>query len=192
MRDPAPLLAPAAPPGVRPSPPPRVSVLVPAYDAAATIGNALESALAQSPSPHQVVVSDDGSRDDLDAALRPFRRRIIVVRGPNGGLAVARNRAAAAADGELLALLDADDVWLPGRLEALVTAAARRPDLSVITTDAVVVRDGAPDPDTYYATREFPVADQEVGILRNSFIFGAGAIRRSAFEAVGGYRTWVR
>jgi glycosyltransferase involved in cell wall biosynthesis len=169
-----------------------VSVLIPAYNAAQTIGEALESVLAQSPQPFEVVVSDDGSTDDLGQALRPFREHVRVVRGENAGLAVARNRAAGVARGDLFALLDADDVWLPGRIAALADAAARRPDLAVLTTDAVVTRDGTPDPETYYATREFSVEAQEVAILRNSFVFGAGAIRADVFRAAGGYRAGAR
>jgi glycosyltransferase involved in cell wall biosynthesis len=171
---------------------PRVSVLVPAYQAATTIANALDSALTQFPVPYEVIVSDDGSRDDLGGALRPFRKRIRVVRGPNAGLAAARNRAAAAATGELFALLDADDVWLPGRIEAFMAAAAARPDLSIFTTDAVESRGGIVSASTYYSTRPFSVENQDLGILRNNFIFGAGAVRAEVFRSVGGYRDGAR
>jgi glycosyltransferase involved in cell wall biosynthesis len=169
-----------------------VSVLIPAYNAAATIADALESALSQSPPPFEVVVSDDGSTDDLATALRPFRSHLRLVREPNGGLAAARNRAAAVAQGELLALLDADDVWLPGRVDALMWAAASRPDLAVLTTDAVESRAGALTPGTYYTTRKFAVERQDLAILRSNFIFGASAVRADAFRAVGGYRTGAR
>jgi glycosyltransferase involved in cell wall biosynthesis len=169
-----------------------VSVVVPAYNAAATIGEALESVWTQKPPPFEVIVSDDGSQDDLRAALRPFGQRVQVVGGPNAGLATARNRAAAVASGELLALLDADDVWLPGRLRALARAAAARPDLAVLTTDAIVVRPGSTCHERYYAHREFYVVDQELGILRNSFVFGAGAIRSDVFRMMGGYRSGAR
>jgi glycosyltransferase involved in cell wall biosynthesis len=159
---------------------------------ATTIGEALDSALTQDPTPHEVIVSDDGSRDDLERALRPFANRIRLVRGPNGGLAAARNRAAAVATGELLALLDADDVWLPGRVAALTASAAARPDLAVLTTDAVESRDGLRTPGTYYDVRPFDVDHQEIAILRENFIFGAGAVRADAFRAVGGYRHGAR
>ncbi|MGY1609580.1 glycosyltransferase family A protein [Geodermatophilus sp. SYSU D00700] len=162
-------------------------MLVPAYNAADSIGEALESALSQKPEPLEVIVSDDGSEDDLGRVLAGFRRRISVVRGPNRGLPTARNRAAAAARGELLGLLDADDIWLAGRAAALTEAAAARPDLSIITTDALVVRNGISDPHSYYGVRHFEVVNQEHAILRNNFVFGAGAIRTSAFSAVGGY-----
>jgi glycosyltransferase involved in cell wall biosynthesis len=166
---------------------PTLSVLVPAYNAASTIGDALESLLSQRPAIEQVVVSDDGSEDDLDRALAPFRDWITVVRGPNAGLAVARNRAAAVASGALLGLLDADDVWLPGRAAALREAARLRPDLDVITTDALVVSDGRAEAQTYYGKRGWPAGDQVDAIVRASFIFGAAGIRREAFDAVGGY-----
>jgi glycosyltransferase involved in cell wall biosynthesis len=187
-----PLRAPTAPASIEPAPVPTLSVLVPAYNAADTIGEALESALVQRPAADEIIVSDDGSEDDLPTALRPFLGRVTVVTGPNGGLATARNRAATAASGQLLGLLDADDVWLPGRVAALTMAAAARPDLSVFTTDAVVVRDGQADRETYYDTRDFYLHDQVDGILRNNFIFGAGAVRSHAFRSVGGYRSGAR
>jgi glycosyltransferase involved in cell wall biosynthesis len=162
-------------------------VLIPAYNAADTIGEALESVLTQRPAALEVIVSDDGSEDDLDAVLSGFGEHVRVVRGPNAGLPTARNRAAAVAQGELLALLDADDVWLPGRVAALTEVAAARPDLSIITTDAVVTQDGRPDPDTYYGLRHFEVDDQECHILRENFVFGAGAVRAAALASVGGY-----
>jgi glycosyltransferase involved in cell wall biosynthesis len=165
---------------------------VPAYNAAGTIGGALESALTQTPAPFEVIVSDDGSHDDLGGALRPFADRVRVVRGPNAGLATARNRAAAVAGGELFALLDADDVWLPGRLRAFAEAAGARPDLAVLTTDAIILRPGSTVPERYYAHRDFYVDDQALGILRNNFVFGAGAIRSDAFRSVGGYRSGAR
>lgn len=171
---------------------PTLSVLVPAYNAADTIGEALESALSQQPAPLEVVVSDDGSEDDLDRVLTEFGGRVSVVRGPNRGLPTARNRAAAVAKGELLGLLDADDVWLPGRAAALTTAAAARPDLSIITTDALIDRDGRKDKDTYYDVRHFEVEDQEDAILRSNFIFGAGAVKADALASVGGYDPTAR
>jgi glycosyltransferase involved in cell wall biosynthesis len=167
-------------------------VLVPAYNTATTIGEAVDSALSQSPQPHEVIVSDDGSEDDLAAALKPFRESVRVVRGPNAGLATARNRASAVATGELLALLDADDVWLPGRVDALMTAAAARPDLAVLTTDAIETWEGVPSPKSWYATLHFEVAEQELAILQTNFIFGAGAVRTDAFRSVGGYRSGAR
>ena len=116
---------------------PRLSIVVPVFNAAGTVCEALESALTQLPPPSEVIVSDDGSTDDLDTALQPFTDRVRLVRGPNRGTSAARNRGAAVATGELIGLLDADDIWLQGRAAALTAAAARRPDLTIFTTDAL-------------------------------------------------------
>ena len=177
---------------VEPGPLPSLSVVVAVYNAAETIGVALESVLTQKPEPLEVIVSDDGSEDDLDRALSGFGARVRLLRGPNCGVAAARNRAAEVARGDLLGLLDADDVWLPGRAEAFLAAAAARPDLSIFTTDAIVVRDGVADPRTYYDIREFSVERQDLAILRDNFIFGPGAVRRRAFTEVGGCDPAVR
>lgn len=186
------LLAPPPDRPLDPSSAPTLSVVVPVYNAADTIGEALESALTQRPAPFEVIVSDDGSEDALDAVLAGFGNRVRLVRGPNRGVATARNRAASVAHGDLLGLLDADDVWLPGRAAALTEAAGARPDLSILTTDAVVVRDGEPSPGSYYASRTFDVQDQAAAILRSNFVLGAGAVRARALAEAGGYNPVAR
>lgn len=80
-------LAPPSELPIEPGSAPRFSVLVPAYNASTTIAEAVESALGQTTPPHEVVVCDDGSTDDLEGALAPFRDRIVLVRKENGGSA---------------------------------------------------------------------------------------------------------
>ena len=101
--------------------------MIPAYQAAATIAGAVRSALAQTHPAHEVIVVDDGSTDDLDAALRPFADRSSLIRKENGGGASARNAGAEAASGDFIAILDADDAYHPRRLEALAALARRAP-----------------------------------------------------------------
>src|SRR5919106_6197910 len=96
---------------VEPGPVPTFSVLVPAYQAAETIGEALDSALGQTAPPLEVIVCDDGSTDDLDGALASYTERIVLLRKQKGGAASARNAAARAASGDFVALLDADDEY---------------------------------------------------------------------------------
>jgi glycosyltransferase involved in cell wall biosynthesis len=193
MNEPLRLRVPAPSRSIAASDPPRVSVLVPAFNAAETVPAALDSVLGQQPPPLEVIVCDDGSTDGTEEALRPYADTVRVVRHQrNLGLAAARNSAAGVARGQLLGLCDADDVWLPGRVRAFEEAAASRPDVSIWTTDAVESRSGTRIPGTYYGIRAFPAQRQDLAILRSNFVFGAGALRADAFTTVGGYRPGLR
>jgi glycosyltransferase involved in cell wall biosynthesis len=96
---------------------PTVSVIVPAFNAAATIRRALDSALAQTGCSLDVVVVDDGSTDATFRLLADYTERIRILRQANAGVASARNAAIEAARGDFVAFLDADDEWLPAKLE---------------------------------------------------------------------------
>ena len=115
---------------------PTFSILVAAYQVADVIGEALESAFGQTHPALEVIVCDDGSTDDLERALEPHRGRIVLTRKENGGEGSAKNTAAQLANGDYLVILDADDRYLPRRLEALAHLARTRPDLDLLTTDA--------------------------------------------------------
>jgi hypothetical protein len=179
-------LAPEATEQVTPGAVPTFSVIIAAYNVADLIGEALASAFAQTVPPHEVIVSDDGSTDDLDAALAPYRDRIVLVRNAHGGEASAKNAAVAAATGDFVLTLDGDDVDLPERVEALGALAAARPDLDIITTDAYLVEDGERTRRYYYEGHPFPVAAQRREILRRSWVFNP-AVRRRRWLEVGGY-----
>jgi hypothetical protein len=173
--------------------PPSFSVAIAAYQAAGTVGAAVESALSQTVPPLDVAVCDDGSTDEIDAALAPYRERIVLVRQENRGAAAAKNAAARATTGEFIAFLDADDLYYPERLAALGELAAARPELDVVTTNADLEVDGHVVGRYYPDIATFPDDRQaERVIAHDSAIFGAAAIRRSAFEAAGGLRETLR
>lgn len=115
---------------------PRVTVLVPAYNAVAYLAQALDSALAQRFTDFEVMVVDDGSTDDTGAIADRYAAahpdRIRVIHQPNAGLPAARNAAIAAARGELFALLDSDDMWKPGHLQLAVAAFDANPQLGLV------------------------------------------------------------
>lgn len=115
-----------------------VSVIIPCYNAASFVAEAIESVLAQSYPDWEIVVVDDGSPDrgDLDRALAPYLERIRLVRQENQGLAGARNSGISAARGEFLAFLDADDMWEPGYLETQLGCFQRDPELDLVYCDA--------------------------------------------------------
>ncbi len=106
---------------------PKVTVIVPAYNAEGFLERAVRSALAQTEPDLEVIVVDDGSTDatvDVALGIAAEDRRVRVVRNQeNRGVSASRNRAIALASGEWIALLDADDTWLPQRLATLLCAA---------------------------------------------------------------------
>jgi hypothetical protein len=169
---------------------PTFSVAIAAYQAADTIAEAVESALAQTLPPHEIVVCDDGSTDDLDAALAPYRDKIVLLRKENGGEGSAKNAAARAASGEFLAVLDADDAYLPERLEALAQLAVARPDLDILCTDAVLEVDGE-IVERFGEGCAFAVEDQDVAILERCFCI-ASAYRRTTLLEIGGFDEALR
>ncbi|MDY6945264.1 MAG: glycosyltransferase family A protein [Pseudomonadota bacterium] len=99
---------------------PLVSVIIPTYNRAALLREAVESALQQTYSPIEVVVVDDGSTDDTGAVMQEFGERIRYSRRPNGGVNAARNVGIKQAKGQFLAFLDSDDLWEPYKIELQV------------------------------------------------------------------------
>jgi glycosyltransferase involved in cell wall biosynthesis len=185
----------APPPGqpLEPGPPPTFSVAIAAYQAEATVGDAVASALAQSHPPLEVVVCDDGSTDGTAAALESFAGRITVVRQENRGEAAAKNAAVSRCAGDFVAFLDADDLYLPGRLEALAELGDVRPDLDVLTTNAELEVDGEVVGTYYPLVATFPDDDQSVRVVADdSAVFGAAAVRRSTFLDAGGLNERLR
>jgi glycosyltransferase involved in cell wall biosynthesis len=185
-------LAPPPDRAVQPGPAPTFSVLVAAYQVADVIGEALDSIRRQTLPALEVIVCDDGSTDGLEDALAPYRGEIELLRKENGGEASAKNAAAARARGDFVAILDADDVYEPERLEALAELARLRPDLDILTTDALLVANGIVRRHNYDATWRFEVDDQRRAILQRNFVFGHAAVRRSRFLEHGGFDESIR
>ena len=113
---------------------PCVSVIIPAYKAASTLARTLQSVQAQSFRDWEVVLVDDGSPDDGAAIAEGFAAadaRIRVIRQENGGVSRARNRAVAESRGEILAFMDADDLWEPDKLALHVQQMRLNPALGM-------------------------------------------------------------
>lgn len=181
------ILAPPAARKVEPGPAPTFSVIIAAYQVADVIGDALDSIRRQTLQPLEVIVCDDGSRDALEAALVPYRDEIVLLRKDNGGEASARNAAARVASGDFVAILDADDVYRPEYLAAVSELAQLRPDLDILTTNGVLVANGAEVRHLYQRRWSFDVADQRRAILQRNFVFGVAAVRRSVLLEQDGF-----
>jgi glycosyltransferase involved in cell wall biosynthesis len=118
---------------------PRVSITIPTYNCAHFIERAIRSILAQSYTDYEIVIVDDGSTDNTRVVLAPFGDRIRYIYQANGGLSAARNTALAHAGGELIAYLDADDLWYPDRLERQVAFLDANPGCGFVHSDVTVI-----------------------------------------------------
>ncbi len=165
--------------------PPSLSVVIPYYGGEHVIRDAVQSALDQTLKPDEIVICDDGSPDDLQAALGALCAEVRIVRQENGGIAAAMNTAARAATGEVLVQLDQDDAFMPRRLEAIAATLAARPDIEIVATDALIEQDGE-RVINLAAVSPFSAVDQRTAILERCFLLWP-AIRRSSLLAVGGY-----
>ena len=123
---------------------PLVSVIIPAYRCAATIGQTLDSLLAQTRPVDEILVVDDGSPEDLTAALAPYADRITLIRKPNGGAASARNLGIDRASGRFVAFLDADDYWEPTKLERQLAVFAAHPEVGLVAGNYFTQAPGTP------------------------------------------------
>ena len=126
---------------------PTVSVIIPTYNRGALLVEAVESALAQRRPPEEILVIDDGSRDDTAARMAAYGERVRYVRQANAGPSAARNHGFRLARGEFLALLDSDDLWTPDRLERQLEVLQRHPDTDVVFGREVLFGAGQPDRD---------------------------------------------
>lgn len=172
---------------------PLVSIVIPAFNAAGTLDRALASVAAQTYPSWEAIVVDDASRDDTAALVerRGDRNIRVLRRATRGGPSVARNDGIAAARGELVAFLDADDEWLPEKLARQVAALAQHPGAGLVACDMRAVHEDGSNGASVFA-RQAPSAGPDAwkALLASSFI-GTSAVLapRPLLQEVGGFDT---
>jgi len=119
--------------------PPQFSVIIPAYNQARFLGEAIESVLAQTFQDFEIVVINDGSTDETEAVALEYGDKVRYILQENQGLAGARNSGIRAAKGEWIALLDSDDKWLPEFLERMMARINEHPQAVVFYGAALCV-----------------------------------------------------
>ena len=168
---------------------PAVSVVIPAYNAAAYVGAALDSVFAQTFTDYEVIVVNDGSPDtvELEAALAPYMSRILYIRQENRGPSGARNAALRAARGEYVALLDSDDSWLPEYLSEQMKVLTADPRLDLIYADAWLFGDTALAGRTFMqgSPSRGPVSFESLLRYESSIITTSVVARRQALIDAG-------
>ena len=168
----------------------RVSVVIPVFNGAATVARAIDSALAQHfTGEFEVIVVNDGSTDSTGAVLGTYRGLITVIDQNNSGLSAARNAAIRVAKGEYLALLDDDDTWMPGKLEAMSAALDRMSAAVLVYSDAIPVDDADAALADSFVGAEFAHAPSMEDLLSRwwPILPSSAVMRRAAVEACGGF-----
>ncbi len=165
----------------------RISVIIPCYNGVATVSHAIDSVIAQSRGDFEIVVVDDGSRDDSLQVLERYADRIKLLRQPNRGPSAARNLGVRNSSGEYLGFLDADDLWRPEFLERTAQVLDTDPQCALVYTDLQLADSrGAIMNARLIGDRGVPTVQDMVRelwpILPSSVL-----MRRRAFDAAGGF-----
>ncbi|HUF10501.1 MAG TPA: glycosyltransferase family A protein [Rhodothermales bacterium] len=158
-------------------PAPRLSVVIPVFNGEPYLAEAIRSVLDQDYDDLEVIVVDDGSTDGSSQIARQFPG-IRLVRQQNGGVAVAHNAGVSRAWGELVAFLDADDVWEPGSLAGRVGMFDDDPNVEM--THGLVVEFISPG-----LSSSISIADRNLGTPIRGRLCGATMVRRTALDRVG-------
>ena len=174
---------------------PTVSVITPAYNVAPYLGEAVDSVLAQTFGDLELILVDDGSTDTTFQLASEYARtdpRIRLVQQENRGISSARNYALRMATGPFIAILDADDMWLPTYLERQLAILMREPDCDIVTGNAWFLggaKDGQP-------ARPSPDRRVEPTLSRmledETAVFIMTVFRRRVYEVIGGFDESMR
>jgi glycosyltransferase involved in cell wall biosynthesis len=162
------------------APAPLVSVVIPTYNYARFVSEAVDSVLAQTYPSLEVVVVDDGSTDDTREVLARYGDRIRYIYQPNAGLPAARNTGIKAARGEFIGLLDSDDVFHPRKFELQMRYMLAHPEVGMLATDNFTGQSPCwEDPPADPAVEPVPV---EAIVTRSRFGVCGVVIRRECFD----------
>ncbi len=163
----------------------KVTTIIPAYNHAPTLAQAIDSACAQEIDDHEVIVVNDGSTDNTAAILASYGYRIKTITQANRGINRSRNSAIHIARGEYIAFLDADDIWLPGHLQRSCAVLDKNPAAVLAFTD-IIPMDNHGEMGSPWIVGKDPS-------LKNLLTHGwriypsAVTMRRSVLESCGGF-----
>jgi len=168
----------------------RTSIIIPTYNYGRFVAEAIESALRQTLPPLEVIVVDDGSTDDTWNVVLSFGDRVRYIRQDNAGVCAARNRGVAESKGELIAFLDADDIWEPEALERQVARFAEDPEIGLVHCGIRKFDTRTGETLTMHVDGLEGWVATELLLWERPVIVGPGGgivVRREAFDDVGGF-----
>jgi len=169
---------------------PKVSIVVPAHNAHATISKTLHSLVKQTYQDFEIIIIDDGSTDDSAKIIKRWVKKdaekFKYFWQINQGPAAARNKGLKEAKGEFVAWIDADDLWLPERLELMLKEFNKEPKPDFVSTDArYLYPDNKISKQTYYQINDLPLEYSFKELLKTNFIFGSPLIKKEVIEKIG-------
>jgi glycosyltransferase involved in cell wall biosynthesis len=156
---------------------PLISVIIPVYNGARFLPEAIANVFAQAYDPIEIIVVDDGSTDNTSDVASQYGDRIRYYYQPNQGPAAARNYGLSLALGEFIAFLDVDDQWPANKLQHHLVAFAKNPELAIVNGYVQLMQAVA------YRENTFTFEERSVPVV--SFNLGSALFRRSVFEQVG-------
>ena len=180
---------------------PLISVIVPTYNRAWALGEALDSVLAQTYPAVELIVVDDGSTDETPDLLARYGDDLRVLTLENGGVSQARNHGISASTGEFIAFLDSDDRWLPDKLAEQAAFFKATPEALICQTEEIWIRNGKrvnpckhhkkPSGDIFEASLHLCLVSPSAVMMRRSLLEDVGLFDES-LPACEDYDLWLR
>jgi glycosyltransferase involved in cell wall biosynthesis len=168
---------------------PKVSVIIPLYNCEKYIVQAVESVLSQTYNNYEIIVIDDGSKDNSRTVLQPYFDRIRYVYQSNQGVAAARNLGVEIAQGELICFLDHDDIFMPHKLATQVACVLSQPNVGMVHSGWRRVNGEGKKLADVCPWKKIPVLDLTNWLQHMPILFTAMLFKREWVEKVGGLDT---
>lgn len=169
---------------------PSVAAVIPVYNGAAFVADAIESVLAQTHAVAECVVVDDGSTDATAEVVGRFGARVRLIRQPNAGVATARNRGVAESAARFVAFLDADDAWKPDKIERQLAAGAAAAGRALVLCDLELFDDATGEELGRAAMRPGPDTLRDMVLFEGVQIVSCSStalLERALFDELGGF-----
>lgn len=167
----------------------KVSVIIPAYNGDRYIGEAIESILSQTYNDYEIIVVDDGSTDNTRQVIQQYGNKIQYFSQTNQGVAASRNLGLTKAQGEYIAFLDQDDIFLPHKLASQVTLLEQNPSLGIANSGWQIVNQQGETKAAVKPWVEIPELKLANLIIWKPVFLGAMLFRRSWLERTEGFNT---
>ena len=166
---------------------PQVSVVIPAYNCAKYLPEAIASVLEQTYDNYEIIIINDGSTDNTREVVAPFLNRVRYFEQENQGVSTARNRGIYLARGELIAFLDADDIFMPHKLEHQVAVMEKRSEIGILNSGYRLITETGEELIDIERWHTIPNLTPEIWLLHKPVLPSAMMFRRDWLMKVGGF-----